>query len=170
MVGPAVTDSPAELRERGAGSADATETGPPRLRTLDFVTRAKVLVLIALMAIGSALMWLGMPVLWLWLASRLQSGASPTLGPYVLVAVGLPLSMVLIGRGLAGLDRSYGRTIGFEPNARRTHRPWLKSMRGDRDEGHKRTVLDVVMIASVVVAWSAFGIWFFFFAGSSLPS
>jgi hypothetical protein len=111
-----------------------------------------------------------MPVGWLWLASRLQSGASPTLGPYVLVAFGLPLSMAVIGKGLAVLDRSFARTIGFDPNARRTHQPWLKSMRGEREPGHRRTVLDVVMITSVVVVWTVFGVWFFFFAGSSLPT
>lgn len=154
----------------GRAAEPAETEQAPALRSLGLATRTKALGLIGLMSIGSMLMWLGAPVGWLWLASRLQSGANPTLGPYVLVAFGLPISMIVIGRGLAGLDRSYARTIGFDPNARRIHRPWLKSMRAGSDEGHKRTVLDVVMIASVVVAWTAFGIWFFFFAGSSLPT
>jgi hypothetical protein len=157
------------ISERPSEVLDATERGP-RLRTLDLATQTKAVALIALMALGSALMWLGMPVLWLWLASRLQSGANPTLGPYVLVAFGLPLSMAVIGRGLAGLDHAFARTIGFDPNARRTPRPWMKSMRGERGSGHRRTVLDTVMIASVVIAWAGFAIWFFGFAGSSLPS
>lgn len=162
MAPPALSDPVSQIRDSGELRL--------QIRALDVLARTKAIALIALMAIGSALMWLGMPVLWLWLASRLQSGANPTLGPYVLVAFGLPLSMVVIGRGLAGLDRAFARTTGFDPNARRTHRPWLKSMRGERESGHRRTVLDVVMIASVVVAWTAFGIWFFAFAGSSLPS
>ena len=162
MPAPAVSERASEVR-------DATEQRP-RLRTLGLVTQTKAVALIGLMALGRALMWLGMPVLWIWLASRLQTGASPTLGPYVLVAFGLPLSMALIGRWLAGLDRAFARTIGFDPNARRTPRPWLKSMRGERESGHRRTVLDVVMITSVVIAWTAFAIWFFGFAGSSLPS
>jgi hypothetical protein len=33
-----------------------------------------------------------------------------------------------------------------------------------------RTVLDVVMVISVAIGCAAFGIWFFFFAGSSLPT
>jgi hypothetical protein len=133
--------------------------------------RAQGAFLIALMALGSALMWLGMPVGWLWLASRLQKGASPTLGPYVLVAFGVPISMAIIGKCLGSLDRRYGRIVRADPETgSRVQLPWHKSMRGERDSGHRRTVLDVVMIVSVAVAWVAFAIWFFGFAGSSLPS
>jgi hypothetical protein len=126
--------------------------------------------LIALMAVGSAAMWIGMPVGWLWLASHLQRGATPSLGPYMLVAFGLPISMVLIAIGLRKLDRAFGRLTGFDPNDHRVPLPWLKSMRDDRANTRQRTVLDVVMIVSVMVAGTAFGIWFFVFAGSSLPS
>jgi hypothetical protein len=42
-------------------------------------------------------------------------------------------------------------------------------MRGERDTPRPRSVLDVVMIASVTLALIAFAIWFFAFAGSSLP-
>lgn len=121
------------------------------------------------MAIGSAFMWLGMPVGWLWLASQLQGGVGPSLGPYVLVAFGLPLSMAAIGKCLAVLDRAYARAAGLPADTRRTPLPWLKSMRGERESRRRRTVLDVVMIVTVVCAWTAFVIWFFFFAGSSLP-
>jgi hypothetical protein len=126
--------------------------------------------LIALMAIGSALMWLGMPVGWLWLASHLQKGANPTLGPYLLVAFGVPISMAIIGKTLGGLDRRYAQVVRLQPGTSRAQLPWMKSLRGDRDSGHQRTVLDVVMIVSVAIAWAIFAIWFFGFAGSSLPS
>lgn len=121
------------------------------------------------MALGSALMWLGLPVGWVWLASHLQKGTNPTFGPYLLLAVGLPASMFVVGKFLASLDRLFSRVTGFDPNDRRVPRPWQKSMRGERDSGRQRTVLDVVMIVSVAVAWTAFVIWFFFFAGSSIP-
>jgi hypothetical protein len=127
--------------------------------------------LIALMAIGSALMWLGVPVGWLWLASHLQKGANPSLGPYLLVAFGIPISMAIIGKLLGDLDRTYARVTRHDPNAgMRIQLPWLKSMRGERESGKRRTVLDTVMIVSVAIAWIAFAIWFFGFAGSSLPS
>ena len=42
-------------------------------------------------------------------------------------------------------------------------------MRGDRDRGRRRSVLDGVMMISVGIALAAGAIWFFAFAGSSLP-
>ena len=42
-------------------------------------------------------------------------------------------------------------------------------MRGERGSTRKRGVLDTVMIVSVGVALVGFGLWFFVFAGSSLP-
>jgi hypothetical protein len=125
--------------------------------------------LIGLMAIGSAAMWLGLPAGWLWLASHLENGTSPTMGPYVLLIVGLPVTMFAVGMGLAALDRLYADVTGYDPNNRRVPLPWLKSMRGERGSQRKRTVLDVVMVISVSIAWTAFLIWFFAFAGSSLP-
>jgi hypothetical protein len=151
----------------GSGAARrpaAREPVPP-------ARRAAGLFLIALMAIGSALMWLGVPVGWLWLASHLQKGANPSLGPYLLVAFGIPISMAIIGKILGDLDRTYARVTRFDPNAgKRVQLPWLKSLRGEREIGKRRTVLDTVMIVSVAIAWAAFAIWFFGFAGSSLPS
>jgi hypothetical protein len=46
---------------------------------------------------------------------------------------------------------------------------WMRSMRGERRPGRQRGVLDAVMIVSVALALVAFAIWFFAFAGSSLP-
>ena len=47
--------------------------------------------------------------------------------------------------------------------------PWMRSMRGERGSTRKRGVLDTVMIVSVGLALAGFGLWFFGFAGSSLP-
>ena len=46
----------------------------------------------------------------------------------------------------------------------------MRSMRDGRDSGRGTTVLDVVMVWSVALALLCFGVWFFAFAGSSLPS
>ncbi len=43
-------------------------------------------------------------------------------------------------------------------------------MRGERESGRERTVLDSVMVVSVGLALLCFGVWFFAFAGSSLPT
>jgi hypothetical protein len=45
----------------------------------------------------------------------------------------------------------------------------MKSLRGERESGRPRTMLDVVMVWSVALALVCFAIGFFVFAGSSLP-
>jgi hypothetical protein len=131
--------------------------------------RLAALLLIVLMAIGSILLWLGIPLGWLYLVSRLVSSSQPSMGPYVLVLVGIPTSMVVVGKLLSKLNRVYGDVTNTTPHARMRN-PWLKSMRGERESGRPRTVLDVVMVWSVALALLCFAIWFFVFAGSSLPT
>jgi hypothetical protein len=126
-------------------------------------------VLIGIMALGSIAMWVAVPVAWLYLASRLSEGSQPTLGPFVMVLVGIPASMVVIGKLLSALNRYYARVTRTEAEVR-VQMPWHKSMRGERESTRPRSVLDVVMVISVSIALVAFGFWFFFIAGSSLPS
>jgi hypothetical protein len=131
--------------------------------------RALAAVLIVLMAIGSILLWLGIPVGWLYLVSRLVKSSQPSMGPYVLLLVGIPASMVVVGKLLSKLNRAYGELTHTTASGR-ARTPWLKSMRGERDSGRPRSVLDVVMVWSVALALLCFGVWFFAFAGSSLPT
>lgn len=140
----------------------------PRIQQQDGVTFAKV-GLIALMSLGSLLMWVAVPILWLWIGSRLSTTTQGKIGPYVVVIIGIPVSMAVIAKVLGVLNRTYARMAGTEPTGRIT-RPWLRSLRGERGESHPRTVLDTVMIATVATAVVALAIWFFFFAGSSLPT
>jgi hypothetical protein len=126
------------------------------------------LLLIALMAIGSVVMWIGVPVALIYAASRLADSPKPSMGPYVLILVGLPLGMMAVGKLLGALDRYHGRVTGLD-DGRPEQAAWMKSMRGDRERKRRRSVLDTVMIVSVGVALLLFGIWFFAFAGSSLP-
>ena len=136
---------------------------------MDLGRRVLAALLIALMAIGSILLWLGIPVGWLYLVSRLVKSSQPSMGPYVLLIVGIPASMIVVGKALSKLNRVYGEVTGTTPTMR-VRSPWMKSMRGERDSGRQRTVLDVVMVWSVALALLCFGVWFFAFAGSSLPS
>jgi hypothetical protein len=136
---------------------------------MDLGRRVLAALLIALMAIGSILLWLGIPVGWLYLVSRLVTSSQPSMGPYVLLIVGIPASMIVVGKALSKLNRVYGEVTGTTPTMR-VRRPWMTSMRGERDSGRQRTVLDVVMVWSVALALLCFGVWFFAFAGSSLPS
>ena len=126
------------------------------------------LFLIGLMAIGSVVMWIGVPVALIYAASRLADSPKPSMGPYVLILVGLPLGMMAVGKLLGALDRYHGRITGLD-DGKPTQAAWMKSMRGDRERKRRRSVLDSVMMISVGIALLLFGIWFFAFAGSSLP-
>jgi hypothetical protein len=126
------------------------------------------LFLIALMAIGSVVMWIGVPVGLIYLASRLADSSKPSMGPYVLILVGLVVGMMAVGKLLGALDRYHGRITGLD-DGKPEQAAWMKSMRGERERKRRRSVLDSVMMISVGVALLLFGIWFFAFAGSSLP-
>ena len=126
------------------------------------------IVLVLLMAVGSVIMWIGVPLGLIYVASQLASSSNPTVGPYVLVLVGLPVGMAIVGKCLGILDRAHARLTGRIDTTRRPA-TWMRSMRAERVSTRRAGVLDRVMIASVALAILAFGIWFFGFAGSSLP-
>lgn len=131
--------------------------------------RIVALLLILLMAVGSIVMWLVVPLGWIYGVSQSVKSSQPSMGPYVLLLFGIPASMVVMGKLLGTLNRYYGRVTHTTPEVR-VNLPWHRSMRGERDAGQPRTVLDVVMVISVALAMTAFGTWFFLFAGSPLPS
>jgi hypothetical protein len=122
--------------------------------------------LIALMAIGSILLWFGIPVAWLWIGSQLQDGQA-SFGLYIGVLFGIILSMVVMGKLLHRLNGVYGRLTGSE--VVRVVMPWHRSLRGENEGRPQRQILDVVMVISVMSAGFLFLVWFLFFAGSSLP-
>ena len=126
------------------------------------------LFLIALMAIGSVVMWIGVPVGLIYLASRLADSPNPSMGPYLVVLIGLPVGMMLVGKLLGTIDRYHGRVTGLD-DGRPQQAAWLTSMRGDRERKRRRSVLDSVMMISVAAALILSAVWFFGFAGSSLP-
>jgi hypothetical protein len=140
----------------------------PPTRAPGVTSKAAALILIVVMIVGSLLMWIGAPLFWLWLGSQLQSGSTPSLGPYVLVLVGVVVSMIVLGKLLSVIDRFYGRVTHTDATMR-VRVPWHRSMRGERGSGRQTRVVDIVMVASVSGALLLFGAWFFLLAGSSLP-
>ena len=147
-----------------AGTAER----PRRTVWQTIIAMPVALVLIALMAVGSVILWIGIPVGWIYAVSHMVDSSQPSLGPYVLLIFGIPITMALFGKLLFGLDHVYARVTGQESEVR-FRAAWLKSMRGERTTVRRLTVLEMTMIVSVSVALLAFGIWFFGFAGSSLP-
>lgn len=116
------------------------------------------------MAVGSVCVWVGNPMLWLWITARLQS-TQARMGPYALMLLGITLTAVLLGKGLAWLNRLYGRVTGTTSTITVVW-PWRRSLRGGRssaretDGRHPVTVLDVVMVLSVTAAVIALVVWF----------
>jgi len=125
------------------------------------------IMLVMLMALGSVVMWFGVPFALIYLASKLADTPNPSMGPYLLVLIGLPIGMAVVGKGLGALNRAHIRLTGAEVDE---YRPgWTRSMRAERKVERRGGVLDRVMIISVGLALVIAAIWFFGFAGSSLP-
>ncbi len=124
--------------------------------------------LVIVMALGSVVVWLVSPVVWLWIGSRMTDSTQPSLGPYLLVLVGVVLTAVVVGKLLGMVNRVHMRVTG-RLSDKREHAKWNRSMRGERRSVNDRGVLEQVMAISVSCALVLFGIWFFAFAGSSLP-
>jgi hypothetical protein len=149
-----------------AATSGVDRERPSLLRTM--ATKPIAVLLVLMMGVGSVVLWIGLPVGWVWVASRTVKSSQPSLGPYLLVLFATPVSMWLWSKLLFRLNDLYSRLTG-QSHEVRTQLPWHKSMRGERGSTRPTTVLDLVMIVSVSIALTAFGVWFFFFAGSSLP-
>ena len=147
----------------------STHAGPSTRRSVGPHRHAAGFALVLVMAAGSIAMWLVSPVVWLWIASRMTSSSQPSLGPYLLVLVGMAVTAVIIGKFLGVINRIHMRVTG-RLHDRREHATWNRSMRGERKSTNDRGVLEQVMLISVGCAIVLFGIWFFAFAGSSLPT
>jgi hypothetical protein len=124
--------------------------------------------LVIVMALGSVVVWLVSPLVWLWIASQMTNSTQPSLGPYLLVLVGMVLTAAVIGKFLGMINRTHMRITGRMPDKREPAK-WNRSMRGERAPVNDRGVLEQVMAISVSFALVLFAIWFFLFAGSSLP-
>jgi hypothetical protein len=120
-------------------------------------------LLVLVMALGSVLMWIGVPVFWLWLASRIADSSQPSIGLYLLVLVGIVVSMAVLGKGLGAVNHMHMALTDSLPQ-KREQTIWLRSMRGEREVQRQTGVLGLVMAWSVSVALVCFGVWFFVFA------
>ncbi len=152
------------------GRSATTSSSAVRTRRQKLLWSPVAILLVLLMAAGSVVMWIGLPLGLIWLASSLTDSSQPSMGPYLLILVGLPIGMFAIGKVLGALDRAHGRVTGRTDEGPQ-RAAWLQSSRDERAPKRKqRSVLDTVMIVSVLLALVLGGIWFLAFAGSPLPS
>lgn len=129
--------------------------------------------LAALMAVLSVNIWTGAPLFAVWVGSKVQEaqGRLSMLALFVVVVV-LAVLVFLLATALSSTGAAYDRLTG-RPKGPRQPAPWLRSMRAERPQQatkeHGLTGMERIMVLSVVGAVLAFEVWFFFFAGSSLP-
>ena len=109
---------------------------------------AAVLVL-AIMVIGSLVLWLGTPLLWLWIGSQIESSTDSLGAAIGATFLGAVLTIVLVAAILARLSNVYRANC---------------VARGMPDPGH--FVLEMVLVVSAGLSIAAFAVWFFFLSGA----
>ncbi|HVE67027.1 MAG TPA: hypothetical protein VNB64_00455 [Solirubrobacteraceae bacterium] len=130
--------------------------------------KATAAAIVAAMIVAAFTLWIGIPLGWLWIGSQLVDSSQPSMGPYMVVVVGIVASVVIDALIISRLNRRYERVTGSDGNVR-VQLPWLKSMRGERERPREVSVLDAIMVGTVAVAGLAMLLWFVFLAGSPLP-
>ena len=134
-------------------------------------SRAARAAVVAAMAVVGMNLWTGAPLLALWIGSRVQGHGPPTMGAVFAVVVCLAVAVLGLTRVLAVLGAVHDEQTGHGRQARR-HLPWLRSMRGEREQAPGvapvLTALERTLVVVVVAAVLAFEIWFFFFSSSPI--
>jgi hypothetical protein len=133
----------------------------------------KRITLLSASALAAINIWTGAPLLALWIGSQVVGDSGLSMGAVFVVIVVLGAACIGLAMALSWLSAQYDELTGRPPEARRTS-PWLRSMRGEREEHARRrhgiSAMERIVVAAVVLAVIAFEVWFFFFAGSSLPN
>jgi hypothetical protein len=136
--------------------------------------RLKRVGLVAATALVTINIWTGGPLFAVWVGSQVQGDTgSPSMAAVFTVIVVLAALVAVLAWALTWLNAKYDEVTGRPPAARQTS-PWLRSMRDERETDVRRkfgiSAVERVVVITVVAAVLVFEIWFFFFAGSSLPN
>jgi hypothetical protein len=121
------------------------------------------------MLVAALALWTLIPLGWIYVGSKVSSTQFPSEGPYFVVAVGILISVVVDAWLIGRLNYLYVRITGT--NRLSPMRPnWLKSMRDSSNPAGTTTVVEAVLMGSVLLAGLTFMAWFFLLAGSPLPN
>jgi hypothetical protein len=129
---------------------------------------AASLVFLAMLLAAFSL-WTAIPLSWIYIGSKVSHTQFPSSMPYAVVAVGI-IATVLFDAWLIGrLNGLYVRITGT--NRLEPMRPtWLRSMRDTAPMQSSTTVVEAVLMGSVMLAGLALTLWFFLLAGSPIPN
>jgi hypothetical protein len=135
------------------------------------VLRLERVALTVAMVVVTMNIWTGGPLLALWIGSRVQPASGPSMFAIAVAAVSLGVISYILVRLLARIDAVYGRVTGRQSRVTR-HVPWLRSMRGERPHEIKHardlSMLEIVLISTVVLVVLLFEVWFFFYSPSPI--
>ena len=121
------------------------------------------------MLLAAFSLWTLIPLGWVYIASKLAKSQFPSIGPYMIVIVGIIVTVLIDAWLIGRLNDLYVRVTGS--NRLVQSRPgWLKSMRDTAPIHNSVTVVEAVMMSSVMLAALALMVWFFLLAGSPLPN
>jgi hypothetical protein len=147
------------MRSETVGHSHATS--PARGLAASFVFIVMLLTALAL--------WTAIPLGWIYIGSKVADTQFPAEGPYAVVAVGIIVTIVIDAWLIGRLNGLYVRITGT--NRLSPMRPsWLKSMRDTGSAAGSTTVVEAVMMGSVMLAVLVFFAWFLLLAGSPIPN
>jgi hypothetical protein len=126
-------------------------------------------VIFVAMLIAALSLWTAIPLSWIYIASKVSHTQFPSGGPYFVVAAGIIVSVLVVAWLIGRLNQLYIQITGT--NRLAPMRPtWLKSMRDSSPARGTTTVVEAVLMGSVLLALVAMTIWFFFLAGSPISN
>ena len=134
----------------------------------------KKIGLVSASAVCSINLWTGAPLFAVWVGSKVQGNLN-NLSMTAVFSVIAVLALTVFGLAviLTWLNAKYDELTGRPPAARHTS-PWLRSMRDEREHDVRQKYgisgVERVVVICAVAGVLAFELWFFFFAGSSLPN
>jgi hypothetical protein len=121
------------------------------------------------MLLAALSIWTAIPLSWIYIGSKVSQTQFPSGGPYFVVAVGILVSILLVAFLIGRLNRLYIQITGT--NRLTPMRPtWLKSMRDSTPRSGSTTVVEAVLMGSVLLAALTLTVWFFVLAGSPIPN
>ncbi|HEX3735968.1 MAG TPA: hypothetical protein VHV53_00355 [Solirubrobacterales bacterium] len=121
------------------------------------------------MLLGAFSLWTLIPLGWVYIGSKVSHSQFPSMGPYMVVAIGIILTVLVDAWLIGRLNDLYIRVTGSNRLVQ-TRPNWLKSLRDTGPVQNSVTVVEAVMICSVMLAVVALVTWFFLIAGSPLPN
>jgi len=125
--------------------------------------------IVAVMVLLAFSLWTVIPLAWIWIGSKLSPTQSPAAGPYAVTFFGIVVSIIIVVWALALLNRVYARLTGTSELSMGPVR-LIRSLSDERKPRRRVSVMEAVIVASVLAALIAMAVWFFWIAGSPVPN